>query len=609
MCYVPKEDRDFMQFFWFRGNNPNEDLVEYRALVHIFGNRPSPAVATFALRAACRGQEAPRLARTFIEDHFYMDDGLGTAQSEEEAINILREARRILAKFNIRLHKIASNRTSVMAAFPDSEVAEEIKDLWPQDHHAQGTLGMTWNLREDRLSVTTTIPDRPFTRRGVLGTVNALYDNIGFISPVILAGRLFQRSVIPRKADGDPSLQELDWDDPLPDRYSMEWEAWKTSLSSLHLLTIPRALRTHNFHSDCKQELHVFFDASQDAIGNVIYSRSVQGKNVYVAFLNGESKVAPRQARSIPRLELCAVVGAAQDTVSILRSLKKKPDQIYYYTNSLVVLGYLRNRERRFSKYVTRRVELILNTSSASQWRYISTEQNPGDVASRPSDPHSLLKTCWLTGPPFLRQSTLVIPGIEPPSETDQLPEFEEANPRVLKVAASPLGGRFDQLFLAHGWWDIVAWRVSRIIWKLCRFRSTITAKRAITLETLSPMQAQDWDILALVRDAQAACFSLELSCLASGKTLPQGHRFVPLAPFQDNEGVLSVGGRLRWSEFPYDYRHPILIPRKHPITQSILEHCHRKINHQGRHVTAGAVRESGFHVEGSAKEIRQLIA
>ncbi|TRY79657.1 hypothetical protein TCAL_13940, partial [Tigriopus californicus] len=214
-----------------------------------------------------------------------------------------------------------------------------------------------------------------------------------------------------------------------------------------------------------------------------------------------------------------------------------------------------------------------------------------------------------LRRPPFLRQSTLVIPGIEPPSETDQLPEFEEANPRVLKVAASPLGGRFDQLFLAHGWWDIVAWRVSRIIWKLCRFRSTITAKRAITLETLSPMQAQDWDILALVRDAQAACFSLELSCLASGKTLPQGHRFVPLAPFQDNEGVLSVGGRLRWSEFPYDYRHPILIPRKHPITQSILEHCHRKINHQGRHVTAGAVRESGFHVEGSAKEIRQLIA
>ncbi|XP_059094108.1 uncharacterized protein LOC131889117 [Tigriopus californicus] len=178
MFYVPKEDRDFMRFFWFQGNKPNEDLVEYRALVHIFANRPSPAVATFALRVACRGQKASCLARTFVKDHFYVDDGLGTAHSEGEAINKLREARRILAKFNLRLHKIASNKTNVMAAFPDSEVAEEIKDLWPQDHHGQGTLGMTWNLREDRLSVTTSIPDWPFTRRRVVGTVNAPYDNI-----------------------------------------------------------------------------------------------------------------------------------------------------------------------------------------------------------------------------------------------------------------------------------------------------------------------------------------------------------------------------------------------------------------------------------------------
>ncbi|XP_059085596.1 uncharacterized protein LOC131882466 [Tigriopus californicus] len=213
MFSVPKEDRNFMRFFWFQGNNPNEDLVEYR----IFGNRPSSAVTTFALRVTCRGLEASYLAGTFIED-----DGLSTAQSDEGSINILRETRGILAKFNIRLHKIASNRTNVMAAFPDSEVAEEIKDLLPQNHHAQGTLGMTWNLREDQLSVTTSLPDRPFSRRGVLGTVNAPYDNIGFISPVILAGRLFQRSVIPKKSGGDPSIQELDWDDPLTDRYSME---------------------------------------------------------------------------------------------------------------------------------------------------------------------------------------------------------------------------------------------------------------------------------------------------------------------------------------------------------------------------------------------------
>eukprot|EP00094_Tigriopus_californicus_P014284 TCALIF_13848-PA protein Name:"Protein of unknown function" AED:0.33 eAED:0.35 QI:0/0/0/1/1/1/2/0/129 len=126
------------------------------------------------------------------------------------------------------------------------------------------------------------------------------------------------------------------------------------------------------------------------------------------------------------------------------------------------------------------------------KWRYISTKQNPEDVGSKPSDPHSLLKTRWLTGPPFLRQSTLVISDMEPPLETDQLPEFEESNLRVLKVDAAPLGGRF-------GLWDTVVWRVSRIIWKLCHFRSTIATKRAITLEMLSPTPVEDQAILALV--------------------------------------------------------------------------------------------------------------
>ena len=47
---VNSEHRDLLRFFWFEDNNPKLPLTTYRMKVHVFGNRPSPAVATYGLR-------------------------------------------------------------------------------------------------------------------------------------------------------------------------------------------------------------------------------------------------------------------------------------------------------------------------------------------------------------------------------------------------------------------------------------------------------------------------------------------------------------------------------------------------------------------------------
>ena len=36
--YVDPKDRDVLRFFWFKDNNPNEEIVEYHMTVHLFGN-------------------------------------------------------------------------------------------------------------------------------------------------------------------------------------------------------------------------------------------------------------------------------------------------------------------------------------------------------------------------------------------------------------------------------------------------------------------------------------------------------------------------------------------------------------------------------------------
>ncbi|KAJ8351822.1 hypothetical protein SKAU_G00232980 [Synaphobranchus kaupii] len=44
-CFIVHEDhRDFLHFLWFRNNDPDSDIVNYRMRMHVFGNSPSPAV-------------------------------------------------------------------------------------------------------------------------------------------------------------------------------------------------------------------------------------------------------------------------------------------------------------------------------------------------------------------------------------------------------------------------------------------------------------------------------------------------------------------------------------------------------------------------------------
>lgn len=78
--------------------------------VHIFGNSPSPCVATYGLRRAAKEgeKEFGAEARQFVERNFYVDDGLVSLPTEEKAITLPQNTRGMLAHSN--LHKILSNR-------------------------------------------------------------------------------------------------------------------------------------------------------------------------------------------------------------------------------------------------------------------------------------------------------------------------------------------------------------------------------------------------------------------------------------------------------------------------------------------------------------------
>ena len=87
--YVDPPHRDFLRFLRFEGNDPSKPIIEYRMNVHLFGNGPSPAVATYGLRrTAIDGEEAKK----FICRNFYVNDGLTSLSSTQGATDLVKSA-------------------------------------------------------------------------------------------------------------------------------------------------------------------------------------------------------------------------------------------------------------------------------------------------------------------------------------------------------------------------------------------------------------------------------------------------------------------------------------------------------------------------------------
>ena len=95
---LPKEQRDSYRFFWFKGNDPEQDIVQYRSTCHLFGSRASPAIACFGLKYTASHEIANKYPQTvsFLREGFYVDDGIYSAPSVEQAVEIIAGARAVL---------------------------------------------------------------------------------------------------------------------------------------------------------------------------------------------------------------------------------------------------------------------------------------------------------------------------------------------------------------------------------------------------------------------------------------------------------------------------------------------------------------------------------
>jgi hypothetical protein len=92
---------------------------------------------------------------------------------------------------------------------------------------------MIWDLNEDVFVFQIANNEKSLTKRGLLSTMNSLFDAMGFISPVTISGKILQRELIPPGND---------WDEPLSNDNINKWRSWLDALKSMDGYLVPRMI-------------------------------------------------------------------------------------------------------------------------------------------------------------------------------------------------------------------------------------------------------------------------------------------------------------------------------------------------------------------------------
>ncbi|GFV09458.1 integrase catalytic domain-containing protein [Trichonephila clavipes] len=268
------------------------------------------------------------IAASVLRNNLYMDDVLCGAATLEEAIVLRQQLKGILKSAGMELHKLCANHEKLS---PDPEQNYNFATLTETK-----TLGVSWKPNLDCFLIKVKVClDSSYTKRDVLSTIAKIFDPVGLMAPVISKAKIFLQQVV---------------------------------------------------------EIHGFADASERCYGAAVYCKSKNLKSeTLVRLITSKSRVAPIKSLTIPRLELCAAVLLAKLVKRVVAALQLETAELYLWSDSMIVLEWLRKEPMDLKTFVQNRVAKIQELYPNQLWRHVPSDQNPADLVSRGVDPDKLL--------------------------------------------------------------------------------------------------------------------------------------------------------------------------------------------------------------------------
>ncbi|XP_055839376.1 uncharacterized protein LOC129907285 [Episyrphus balteatus] len=396
--YVHPSHRKFQRIIC-RSFESESDLADFEINRVTFGVNCAPYLAIRTLHQLALDEENKYpLAKEVVLSDFYVDDVFSGGFSLDLVFKIQEELKALLLTGGFSLKKWTANHPRLLENIPRGDVLDQHFLMFEESSHSK-VLGVGWNAREDSFYIRCELfplPDSVMTKRELFSNISKIYDPIGWLAPTTILLKILMQDVWKDKTE---------WDGPIkPNRV----ETWKEFVKSFPIIKDIKIQRWINYTPDMCVEIHGFCDASLSAYAATVYSRiSDSSGNVFSYLLTSKTKVAPLKAISIPRLELCGALLLTKLVNAVQSSLRLKNCPVYLWTDSMIVLYWLRDCPSRLETFVRNRVSKVQTESPpGSLWKHVPSEQNPADVASRGVMPQNLINnTQWWHGPSWLKFS------------------------------------------------------------------------------------------------------------------------------------------------------------------------------------------------------------
>ncbi|GFW69334.1 integrase catalytic domain-containing protein [Trichonephila clavipes] len=247
------------------------------------------------------------------------------------------------------------------------------------------------------------------------------------------------------------------------------------------------------------------------------YVKVRKQNEVLVNRITSKTRVAPLKAVTLPRLELLGALVAARLSSRMQKIVRKKKEcKVFHWTDSEIVLFWIKGSSKRWKQFVANRVQEISKLTDPDSWFHCSGQDNPSDFLSRELSVDTLISNNkWWTGPAFLRTDELPKTVSECPelNEVDYLPELKSKDSKEHTVLTLNFNQTFFDHLLSRSNRFLTIVRVLRFLYRfLFNIRNPTNKKKG----PLTSDEMEEAEIY-LMKQVQLSSFYTEIRAMQNG--------------------------------------------------------------------------------------------
>ena len=178
--------------------------------------------------------ESPQITKLIMRN-FYMDEFVKSVPGAEQAIEIYKLLRAMLAKGGFQLTKWISNCEQNMTSIDQADKPPSSSKTFEFEPTSPSILGLQWNFDADNLEICRgmqkEIPVK-ITQRAVLSHVSAVFDPLGIVSLFTIRMRLLLKSIWTENGQS--------WDKELNEENRHEFQTWASEMIHVNQMVLKR---------------------------------------------------------------------------------------------------------------------------------------------------------------------------------------------------------------------------------------------------------------------------------------------------------------------------------------------------------------------------------